>query len=107
MITCLNIRTEYGKQGTTGINIVSETELRDDGSNAYAHSMEQAIAWVKSQALFANVEPYDLKDGRFVFSSAWTEAPILSMLYGAGETHQRQVITLYPVNTIFENAGYK
>jgi hypothetical protein len=106
MIVALNIKNEYGKQGTVGVNLMSE--LNGDGNEAYAHSMEQAVAWVKSHALFATIEPHSLHDGRFVFNSEWTpKNDILDMLYGYDDaTHVRQTIVVYPVNTVFENVGY-
>lgn len=106
MICAVNIKTEYGRQGTIGINLMSE--LSSDGNMAYAHSMEQAIAWAKSHKAFADVEPCDLHDGRFVLTSEWWEKnTMLNILYGDdGATHERQSITVYPVSTVFESTGY-
>lgn len=107
MIVAIDTKTEYGKQGTLGVNLMPE--LSENGSVAYAHSAEQAVGWLKSHSLFANVEPNDLRDGRFVFSSEWqTKSSALDALFGDnGATHTRQTVTIYPVNTIYENAGYK
>lgn len=107
MICAIDIKTEYGKQGTLGINLMPE--LSENGSMTYAHSMEQAMAWAKSHAAFANVEPYDFRDGRFLLSSEWAKKEsALDSLFGGNEaTHARQTIVVCPVNTIYENTGYK
>lgn len=107
MIYAIDIKTEYGKQGTTGVNLMPE--LSENGGMAYAYSLEQALTWVKSHKLFADVEPYSLADGRFTFDSEWTEkSSALDALFGSnGSTHERQAITIYPVNTIYESTGYK
>lgn len=107
MIVAINTKTEYGKQGTTGINPMPE--LSDDGDTAYGHGMEQALAWIKSYPLYANVEPCSLGDGRMVLESKWNEESMASsLLYGyESVTHVRQVVTIYPVNTIYENTGFE
>lgn len=107
MIYAIDIKTEYGKQGTLGINLMPE--LSENGSVAYAHSREQAVAWIMSHAAFAAVEPDDFRDGRYNFSSEWVEKPsALDALFGSnGATHTRQTILICPVNTVFENSGYK
>lgn len=106
-IVAINTVTRFGKQGTIQINRMDE--LSDDGETVYAHSMDEAVAWVKSQAAFADVEPYSLGDGRLVFESRWTEkGGLYHMLDGYGDvTHTGLEITIYPVNTIFVAAGYR
>ena len=107
MICVIDTKIEYGKQGTLGINLMSE--LSENGGMTYAHSMDQALAWAKSHAAFADVEPYDLRDGRFLLSSEWMEKPSgIDSLFGSnGATHERQTLLICPVNTVFENTGYK
>lgn len=107
-IVAVHTITRYGARGTVG-NINRMDELSEDGGPAYAHSMDEAIAWVKAQPLFANVEPHSLGDGRLVFASEWAEVgPVYTMLYGYEDvTHTRQEITLYPVSTVGVSTGYR
>lgn len=106
-IVAINTVTRFGKQGTIQVNRMDE--LSGDGETAYAHSMDEAVAWVKSQTAFADVEPYSLGDGRLVFESAWAEKGGLYHLFDDYNevTHTRLDITIYPVNTIFVAAGYR
>lgn len=104
MVHAINVETQYGKQGTTGINVMPE--LSGD-SIVYAVSMEQAIAWVKKQNLFAESEHHSLGDGRIRVESKWMDNDYSYLLYGHEDAkYTRQVLTIYPVNTVFENTGY-
>lgn len=106
MIYKLITRTEYGK-GNVGIYPM--VELTQNSGEVYAHSLEQALVWAKGYPLYSEVEPISLSDGRLVLESAWSESTMYSsFLVGYEEvTHVRQVLTIFPVNTVYETAGHK
>ena len=106
MIYAINTRTEYGKGS---IEIYPMPELTENGGEVYAHSLEQALTWAKGYPLYAGVEPTPLMDGRFVLESAWQASTMFSIFFMEHEevTHARQVLTIFPVNTVYETTGHK
>jgi hypothetical protein len=102
--------TEYGKQRQDG-NIRPLSELTADQDEAFAHSMEDAIKWVRSLPAFKDAETVAPNDGRIFFYSQWAPADWIwaldKDLPEAQATHQRTVIGIATRNTIFEDVGYE
>jgi len=105
MIYVIETKTEYGKHGTTGINVM--VELTEHASTAYAHSKEQALAWVKQHKAFTNAELHDYVGDRYAAWSEWREKDYINFLYNNGSDVQRFTVIVCPVNTIWESTGYK
>lgn len=105
MIASLRIATQYGKAGQAGI--VNREEL-ETVNVCYAHSREDAVSWIADNYPEAIVD--DFADGRFMFTTDWTEySDVLSSLVEGwqGVGFSRTQIIVMPINTIRVSTGYK
>lgn len=107
MIIKLCIAKQYGKLVGGQINRIGDEH--DEMDTVYAHSMDEALAWLKNQPLFAGLEPQSLGDDRMQVTSKWMEVgPMYSWLVGyEDKTHVCQQIVLIPENTVGISVGYR
>jgi hypothetical protein len=105
MIYAIEFEAIHGKQGRTGVNAMPEHT--DQSQPKYAHSLEQAMAWVKTNVPFADVEAQSLHDGRYIYQTDWQELDqnnaFLHLFGPEGATHMMKEIIIYPVDTVFES----
>lgn len=100
LIHSIRTQTEYGKQGTYGL--IAMRELTSDGLVEYAHSKDEALAYVKSFSAFANVAPAS-NGSTEIFATAWSELDeLFRLMHGPadGVTHSRMVVEVSPVKTV-------
>jgi hypothetical protein len=113
MIAQLTQQTQYGKQGTIGINLLSE--LSEDPITFAAHSVQDAVEWALSYPLFqdAEVEKFE----RIVtinskwqprVKSAFEEAGLIEWENGIEKAEfARAQMIIKEINTIYENTGFQ
>lgn len=110
MIAKLQIKTQYGGQGTTGINLLSE--LDEEITEAFAHGVQDALEWCKSYPLYQDAIIDNLADGRFVVSSQWKPRDkSMDGLFDYDDgmdkaDFTRSQVFILPVNTVYENTGF-
>ena len=111
MIAKIESKTQYGKMGTIGINLMSE--LDEQPVVSFAHSVQDALDWAKEFPLCRGAIIDDLASGSFVVSSGWR--PYINQFEGLIEPEKeamkkveytREQLLITPVNTIHENTGF-
>lgn len=105
-IVAINIRTLYGRMGQGGVATLQELTQT---ATVYAHNMDEALQWIKSQPLFANVEVRPMGDARRMVMTDWVEVEPTPMdtFIPREHTHTCTHIIAHPVNTIGVSAGYR
>ena len=105
MIATIVTKTQYGRMGQGGISRLSELDSKEE--KLFAHSVQEALTWVKNSPGFENAIVDDLMDGRYVFSFEWLPFDNLFDLidpeFLKGAEYERKYVVVYPVNTIYEN----
>ena len=103
MITAINTAVEYKDQ----IEFYPFPELTQHLDPIFAHSMDEALAWVKASPFYKDAEIV-IDGDRATVTSQWIENKYNSILFGHEDaTHVRHQIRIYPVNTAFiSHRGY-
>lgn len=107
MIFSIETKTEYGYNGQGGIYPVHVPELSGAARVEYAHSKEQALAFVNAKPAFAEFKATNPNDVGEIFNGEWIsiEETMFALLYVPEDTkltHVRTVVSIYPMNTVFE-----
>lgn len=98
MITAINTAVEYGKGK---IELYPMVELTNDLSPIFAHSMDEALSWVKASPFYKNAEIVTNRDGSATVTSPWIENLYTSILADEEATHLRHRLHIAHVNTAF------
>lgn len=101
MIVQVNVFTQYARQGTTGPQLICE--LTEESAPGYAHSIEDAQAWVAAQKLYSGCEPHSLGDGRVEYATEWfpyKPHPLFEDEDKHDIAYTRDWVVIHPVATI-------
>lgn len=103
MIAKIETVIQYGRDGQAGISILPD--LEEPEGESYAHSVQDALEWLKRLPLYHSAVIDDLADGRLVVTSKWLPRNEVDRLLDsddgidrAGYTRNQAVV--YPVTTI-------
>lgn len=110
MIAAIITTTQYGKTSTDEDTVVYQFGLDDASSTAYAHSVQDVLEWLRRFPLYKDADFDSLGDGRFRIVSPWMEMPFTGILDDPrlkNIDRSREEIVVYPVNTIYENSGFR
>ena len=110
MIAKIEITTEYGKDGATGVQIMDELSERVE--TVYAHSVQDAVDLFLSYPLFLGVSANRPTDHVAIIDSPWMARDTQwDNIFGDDPTkkaqYTRQHIVISTVNTIYECVGYR
>jgi hypothetical protein len=113
MIAEIETRQQYGKTGQSGfINVHPEL---DGYISTFAHSVQDAIEWLKHSPGFVDATIDNLGDGRYLFTTPWTprRSSIFDDVIDDERFEQiktcdqeRTWVIIIPRNTIYENTGF-
>lgn len=109
MIAAIITTTQYGKTSTDEDTVVYQFGLDDAPSTAYAHSVQDALEWLRRFPLFEDADFDSLGDGRFRILSPWMERPFTGILDDPrlkDIDRSREEVVVHPVTTIYEGAGF-
>lgn len=98
MITAINTAVEYGKGQ---IELYPMAELTNELYPIFAHSMDEALAWVKASPFYKDAEIVTNHDGSVTVTSPWIENRLTSILADEEATHLRHRLHIAHVNTAF------
>ncbi len=109
MIAQIETKTQYGKDTVTGINVMAE---EGDQYPAFAHSVQDAVEWLKTFPLYEGATIEDLSDGRVMVFSQWRERDaVFDALFVESDMvkakYERSLVVIFPRNTIYESTGYQ
>lgn len=109
MIAEISFQTQYGKQGQAGIS--RRVEHDGEKSFVFAHSVQDAVEYVKSLPLFSNAQvETDDYSAWAIISSEWLGRDTTIDVLFSGEPlppYIRQQAVIRTRNTIYESAGYR
>lgn len=85
-------------------------DLTNQGDTYFAHSVQDALEWLKAFPWYANAQVEAGIDGSYTVISPWLEnsdpyRQIFESLADAALTRHR--LWIRPVNTVYESAGYR
>jgi len=109
MIAQIEERTQYGNQGLTGINVITESS---EVVTAFAHSVQDAVEWLKTFPLYKDATIENMDNGRVMVWSQWRERNAdFDALFIEDEIkatkYEREFVVIIPRNTIYENTGFQ
>lgn len=109
MIAQIEERTQYGKQGLTGINVIAESS---EVVTAFAHSAQDAVEWLKTFPLYKDATIENMDNGRVMVWSQWRERDsVFDALFEESDItkakYEREFVVIIPRNTIYENTGFQ
>jgi hypothetical protein len=109
MIAQIEIKTQYGNDTIAGINATAEA---GDQYPAFAHSVQDAVEWLKTFPLYEGATIEYLSDGRVMVFSQWRERDaVFDALFVESDVmkakYERSFVVIFPRNTIYENTGFQ
>lgn len=110
MIAEITFQTQYGKQTQSGINLAPDHNKEKD--TAFAHSVQDAVEYIKSYPLFADAIIDTVNEGAaYIISSQWKQRnadfdALFEFEGGPLPPFKRQQVIIRSRNTIYENTGY-
>lgn len=110
MIAKVLQKTQYGKQGTTGINVLHELDSKP--VECFAHSVQDAKKWALEFPAFQGADVEELRDGNVVIiTGQWNSYDPMNEIFAEDQYSCAQFTRLHimisPVNTIYENVGFQ